>query len=463
MLEALAIAAIVVALASLGYACAVAVVVIATNRGAPRLERWRRGTPPAPAATPTEAEQGPQSPAPMASMRRISVIIPAHDEERVIDDCLRSIRNSVFSVDNGEPGIDLEIIVVADRCGDRTEAIVAAHAAEDPRVRLIIKSALPPAGWTGKCHAGWTGFGHARGDWLLFTDADTYFAPDLIATCHAVMCERRLDLFSLVGHLGREHDFERMAQPLAAMTLMRMYPLRRANRSDPAGRRPFANGQFLMFRRACYEAVGGHEAVRHAILEDLRFAVRLNNREYSIGVGLAESMFLVRMYATRAAFRKGWKRIFTEGANRHVPRLRSAAWRLRCLAVGPLLLIAGLILGLSMLVVGDQAGLGQAAAGLSVLALAANAVAFGWIYRLQGARWTSIIHLPRGAWQVADLIDEAASDLKHLRGMDWADLHYEVQPQDEARSARRSRGEKEARQSSSSAVASRRQSKKAST
>jgi hypothetical protein len=109
---------------------------------------------------------------------------------------------------------------------------------------------------------------------------------------------------------------------------MRQYPLPLAN--APVGqRRAFANGQFMLFRRDAYEAIGGHEAVKSALLEDLALAKRIEGAHRNGGVFFAAGLLHCRMYADWAQFRRGWKRIFTEAANRNARRLTVNAWRVR--------------------------------------------------------------------------------------------------------------------------------------
>src|SRR5204862_6144625 len=94
-------------------------------------------------------------------------------------------------------------------------------------------------------------------------DADTSFTPGCVAASLALMRERKLDLLSLLSTLSFDTWFERIVQPAATLELMRQYPLTLANAA--MDRRPFANGQFMLFTREAYEDVGGHEAVKSSL------------------------------------------------------------------------------------------------------------------------------------------------------------------------------------------------------
>src|SRR5262249_20390564 len=132
--------------------------------------------------------------------------------------------------------------------------------------------------------------------------------------------------------------FEKVVQPATAMELVRQYPLRRINRHP--SRRPFANGQFILFRRQAYDAIGGHAAVKSEMFEDVRIAQHAGRQGLRLAVFLAAGMLHCRMYKDWAEFRRGWNRIYSESCNRKVSRLRTMASRVRIL--GTLLPLAAL-------------------------------------------------------------------------------------------------------------------------
>src|SRR5690606_25140985 len=89
----------------------------------------------------------------------------------------------------------------------------------------------------------------------------------------------------------------------------------------------------ILVRREAYEALGGHAAVRDELLEDMALARLAADRRLRAGVFVADGLLACRMYDSREAFRRGWKRIYTEAAKRRVGRLDRAAWRLRVFGV----------------------------------------------------------------------------------------------------------------------------------
>ncbi len=381
---------------------------------------------------------GLDAPQPQGGWPTVSIIVPAHNEEAFIDHVLTMLRGCRYPA--------LEIIIAADRCTDRTAEIVRRHidetapAAKAPALLAAKAPALPsrggectiklieinecPEGWSGKCHASWRGAQEARGAWLLFADADTTFHPDLIRAAVGLAHQHRLDFLSLLGSLSSARPFERTAQPVAAMSLMKMYPIHRANRNDRPGRRPFANGQFMLFRREVYEAVGTHEKIRNAILEDLRFARRLDFLGHRMGLVLADEMFKVRMYESMEEFDRGWRRIFIEAANRNIPRLLSHVWRLRFLAAGPVAQVAALALGAA--IVNRDAPLGWSLIVLAWASLLVEVAALRRAYAMQGLPWSALWRFPLGCMQTARVFRHAAADLRHERGIEWAAMRYHV-------------------------------------
>ena len=119
---------------------------------------------------------------PLPSRRpRVSVVIPAHNEEAHAPRAARSILASEWS--------DLELVIVLDRCTDGTRAALEPIAAADPRLRIVDNHDCPP-GWAGKCNAARVGARHTTGELLLFTDADVEFHPQLLRATVALMHAR---------------------------------------------------------------------------------------------------------------------------------------------------------------------------------------------------------------------------------------------------------------------------------
>jgi hypothetical protein len=194
---------------------------------------------------------------------RVSVIIPARNEEANIARVVRSL--------HAQRGLR-EILVVDDHSEDRTAEILADLKNETPCLRVVRADSLP-AGWTGKSFAAATGARAASGDWLLFTDADTEHLPGSLPALVERAEREGVDLLSLSPGQVTLTAWEKAVIPLVYAHLARLYRFEEV--SDPASPAAAANGQYLLIRRQAYERAGGHEAVRESILEDVELARRV--------------------------------------------------------------------------------------------------------------------------------------------------------------------------------------------
>lgn len=346
----------------------------------------------------------------------VCVVIPAHNEEAVIGGLVASLR------DQDHPS--LRVVLCLDRCTDGTAEVVRRAIGDDERFEIIEIDACP-ADWAGKVHAIWTGVQRSAAastaDLLLFADADTTFSPACVRAAAALLEERGADVLSLLSTLTSDRWFERLVQPAASMELLTQYPLHRANRRTR--RRAFANGQFILFRREAYHALGGHAAVRDELLEDLALARLAADRGLHASVHIAAGLLRCRMYHSWAEFRRGWKRIYTEGAKRRPARLRRASVRLR--VFGTLLVLAAVAGALFPLLPHARPD-GSAGWdwGLAVAALTVWASVMLASYRRQSAPLWAAIGYPIGAWLTAGILSEAARDLERGVPTTWAGRDY---------------------------------------
>lgn len=349
----------------------------------------------------------------------VSVIVPAHNEQGKAAHCARSILASDWP--------SIELIFVLDRCSDGTLSELREVAAGDPRL-VIIENGSCPDDWAGKCNAARIGAERARGELLLFTDADTWFDPRLVRASVGLLRGRGLGLLSLLSTLTRKLPFERHVQPVAAVELMKRYPLGRANRThDP---KPFANGQFMLFERSVYEGLGGHAAVKHALLEDLAFAWEVHRAGSRTGVFIADGMLVTSMYDSWAQFAEGWKRIYIEGYGRSVVALRRAAVGVIGTGiVAPASSVLCLVLGGVGAYLGWPRWEWPIAVGIGTLVVMLGTLI--WIHRrMRAPRWGVLRHA-ESAWLVARILREGADDLATRRAVRWGGRAYVLESREE--------------------------------
>jgi chlorobactene glucosyltransferase len=247
------------------------------------------------------------------SGRLVSVIIPARNESSTIRTVVASILATTYH--------PIELLVVDDRSTDDTAAIV--EGCSDPRLRLIRGQELPE-GWYGKPWACYQGYRAAQGDILLFTDADTRHAPELLARAVGALVSEEAALVT-VAPLQRCVTFwERVVMPQIWFLLALRYQPASVNRARRE-RDVIANGQFILTTRQAYEAAGTHGAVRQEVAEDLALAQAFLRHGLKLHFAFAERLMETRMYLGLSQLIEGWSKNIYLGARRsfpHEPLLR---------------------------------------------------------------------------------------------------------------------------------------------
>ena len=233
---------------------------------------------------------------------RVSVIVPARNEERDIHATLESLLALDYS--------NYEVIAVDDRSTDATgrrmDEVAAALCGADPPVRVqaapvvqagsdrsrpepregifcaplrIIHVAELPLGWMGKTHAMWTAGKQATGDWLLFTDADVLFKPDSLRRVVAYAESEKADHVVLFPRMLMEHAGERMM--IAFFQTMFVFGHRPWKVADPRARDHMGVGAFNMVRRPVYDAIGTYQALRMEVVDDMKLGKLIKNAGYA--------------------------------------------------------------------------------------------------------------------------------------------------------------------------------------
>ena len=235
----------------------------------------------------------------------VSIIVPARNEAANLGPLLSSLVRTSY--------VNREVIVVDDRSTDGSGDIVRAMMERTHGWLHLIEGQDLPAGWYGKPWACWQGYQAAKGDVLLFTDADTRHEPDLLGRALAALEEEKADLLTIMPEQTLGSFWERSVMPHMMFMLAMRYHTPHLNRT----RNPLhvvANGQFIMMPRASYEAVGGHEAVKHEVVEDLRLAQVVVGSGRKLYVAHAEEFMKTRMYRSLSGIVEGWTKNVAIGA-----------------------------------------------------------------------------------------------------------------------------------------------------
>src|SRR5580704_15029432 len=216
---------------------------------------------------------------------RVSIIVPARNEEDVIEPALKALL--ALDYDN------YEVIAVNDRSTDRTGEIMDGiaerlHLSQKAReigqanpaasLRVLHHRELP-SGWLGKTHAMWTAANQADGDWLLFTDGDVLFKPDSLRRALAYAEAEMADHVVLFPRMIMKRPGEYMM--IAFFQTMFMFGHRPWKVADPKARDHMGVGAFNLIRRGVYEAVGTYEALRMEVLDDMKLGKVVKNAGFA--------------------------------------------------------------------------------------------------------------------------------------------------------------------------------------
>jgi chlorobactene glucosyltransferase len=239
----------------------------------------------------------------LPSAPKVSVLVAAKDEEANIGPCV----STWLTQDYG----DFELIVIDDRSTDRTGQILRDIQRNHPngsKLRVLTVQELP-AGWAGKNNAMRLGIENARGDWLLLSDADCRQTCDqTISAAMNYALREQVDLLSVLPVLDTQTVWERIIQPVAGAVMIYWFNPVKVN--DPASKAAYANGAFMLIRKAAYEQVGGHAAVRQQLNEDVHMAALIKQKGLRLRVVQNDGLYLTRMYRNFHEMWRGWSRIF---------------------------------------------------------------------------------------------------------------------------------------------------------
>ncbi len=214
-----------------------------------------------------------RKPATASGNPRVSIIVPARNEEEHIAPALATLLK--IDYDN------YEVIAVNDRSTDRTgEVMDRIASAPEAHGRLkVIHIAELPSGWLGKVHAMWSAARQASGEWLLFTDADVLFRPDVLTRALAYAEAESADHLVLFPRMIMHSPGERMV--IAFFQTLFVFGHRPWKVADPKTKDHIGVGAFNLIRRRVYDAVGTYQALRFEVLDDMKLGKIVKNAGYA--------------------------------------------------------------------------------------------------------------------------------------------------------------------------------------
>lgn len=242
-------------------------------------------------------------PAPADFKPFVSIMIPARNEAAVIGETIRRILAQDYT--------NFELFVLDDDSDDGTAKIVREAAGDDPRVTILQGESLP-SGWLGKNWACHQMSKQARGDLLLFTDADVRWEPAALSTLLAEMQRTRTDLYTVWPTQHTETWSERLVVPLMAFAIGAYLPVIGTYHS-PFAAFGAACGQCMVWKRDTYDKTGGHAAVRDNVLEDVTLARMVMTGGGRLHMADGGGVIGARMYQDWPSVRNGYAKNILAG------------------------------------------------------------------------------------------------------------------------------------------------------
>ncbi len=226
----------------------------------------------------------------------VSIVLPVRNQASTVEECVRSLVNLDYQ--------DKEIVIVDGGSTDGTKRILDGFR---DKITLIEEEPLPQ-NWVGKNWACHLGYKRANGELLLFTDGDSIHATDSLTRTVNYLRHTEASLVTLAPYTILRSFWEKLLQPPIFFLIMLSVGGKRVN--NDARPNSIGNGQYMLITREAYEKIGGHEAVKDRIVEDLAIARNLKQEGLKLRFVVAQDAFGVRMYSGLREIWVGWRKNF---------------------------------------------------------------------------------------------------------------------------------------------------------
>jgi cellulose synthase/poly-beta-1,6-N-acetylglucosamine synthase-like glycosyltransferase len=339
----------------------------------------------------------------------LSIVIPAKDEERNIEQTVRSILASDHE--------RVQLILVDDRSRDRTRDIMLRLAKEDARVEVLSIEDLPDD-WTGKTHAMYEAAKLARGDVLLFSDADTVLDPSALSRTLGFFRKEQIDVLCLLPGFTERRFNEDVVHPHLAIGFSYFHPLSEVN--DPAKPTAMASGCFIMIGKQAYEQVGTWKRFRNEITEDVALSKAVKAAGLKLRLLRGAALVRTQPFGGIRDLCRFWKRTFYGGFEKSIVKL------LRLLMNYAVLTTLAVIFFWSgaLWMFGTPSTAVATLFAVSALAMAAAIIPTCIVIHQEGGSWAGGLATPLGclisAWVVCITLMTVVTD----RGIRWRGARY---------------------------------------
>jgi len=335
----------------------------------------------------------------------VSILVPARNEQhRVLEDCIRSI----LAQDYGQ----FEVIAVNDRSTDDTGAILETIAKSEKRLRVIEGEELPP-GWLGKPYAMQQALNHTRGEWVLATDADMIFEVTALRTAVDRVLQSNADALTLIPRFETGSFWERVIIPTWEWVFLMFTVFYRIH--DPKSDRAAAIGGFFLMKRTVLDRVGGYEALKDEVMEDVRLADRIKRLRARLMIDRAPALIRTRMYSTFGEMWECSTKNWFSGVNFSFPFALLCVVSMYLGAVVPVLIALGSLLALAV-GVNTELGLVIVPAALSWLL---QVLIMAVVARRSGVSMVYAFTAPLGVAVIYAMLLDSSVRITTGRGVTW--------------------------------------------
>lgn len=269
----------------------------------------------------------------------LSILIPARNEEKRIEACLQSIVDQRLHPQ--------EVIVLDDHSTDQTKAIVERFSQTYPWIRVQSGQALKK-GWLGKSYACSQLAEVADSDWLLFLDADVRLKRGAVEAVYEQLCAQKTGMLSGFPEQKTGTFFEHLVVPMMMFTIGCHLPVkwvRKSKNPDFAA----AHGGFIAIEKNCYHDIGGHEAIKDSLVDDMALARRVKEQGFPFTLASIHPFVYMRMYESGQEVWEGYRKNVFPGVNRSIALLSSVFCLYTLLYLAPVICLVMALMQLDVL------------------------------------------------------------------------------------------------------------------
>jgi chlorobactene glucosyltransferase len=343
----------------------------------------------------------------------ISVLIPARNEEENIKKCIVSLTKQDYK--------NIEILVLDDNSTDDTANIVKKLSKKYSNVKFY-KGEHLRKGWLGKSFACHQLSKHARGEYMIFTDADTLHFPDSISSALACLLRYKVDALSVFPMQIMVTMHERMMVPFGNYIILALFPLYLMRKVKNA---MFctAIGQFMMFKSNIYRRIGGHKSIKGKVLEDVKISKHVKKSGYKFMIFDGRSNLYCRMYKSFRDVVRGYSRVLFAAFDYNTFMMSMAIVLIAAVFLGPFIM-------LPLAVIFSWPALVIEVIILQVIIVLITRVVFAIRFKCKNV---DILLHPLAMFYLLFIAVKSILDIKYGDGMKWKGRVYTIDEEDELR------------------------------